>query len=85
MPDLTPFFEPKVVAVVGANRERNKIGSEILHNLLHWADLKRARRFAAPASLVEPGLVPHEDPARPASGVPVCDRAALKELDTHEP
>jgi len=27
------FFEPRVVAVVGANRERGKIGSEILHNL----------------------------------------------------
>ena len=30
---ISPFFEPKVVAVVGANRERHKIGSEILHNL----------------------------------------------------
>jgi acetyl coenzyme A synthetase (ADP forming)-like protein len=27
------FFEPKAVAVIGANRERGKIGSEILHNL----------------------------------------------------
>ena len=34
MPDLTPFFEPNVVAVVGANRKRNKIGAEILHNVL---------------------------------------------------
>ena len=33
MSDLTPFFEPACVAVVGASRERNKIGSEILHNL----------------------------------------------------
>ena len=32
--DLTPFFEPRVVAVIGASRKRNKIGSEILHNLL---------------------------------------------------
>jgi len=32
--DLTPFFEPACVAVVGASRERNKIGSEILHNLV---------------------------------------------------
>lgn len=31
---LTPFFEPACVAVVGASRERNKIGSEILHNLV---------------------------------------------------
>jgi acetate---CoA ligase (ADP-forming) len=28
------FFEPRSVAVVGANRERGKIGSEILHNLI---------------------------------------------------
>jgi acetyl coenzyme A synthetase (ADP forming)-like protein len=31
---MKTFFEPRVVAVVGANRERGKIGSEILHNLL---------------------------------------------------
>ena len=31
---LRPFFEPACVAVVGASRERNKIGSEILHNLI---------------------------------------------------
>jgi acetyl coenzyme A synthetase (ADP forming)-like protein len=31
---MKAFFEPRVVAVVGANRERGKIGSEILHNLL---------------------------------------------------
>ena len=31
---LTSFFRPRVVAVVGASRERNKIGSEILLNLL---------------------------------------------------
>ena len=34
MPILTAFFEPGVVAVIGASRERNKIGTEILHNLL---------------------------------------------------
>jgi acetyl coenzyme A synthetase (ADP forming)-like protein len=28
------FFEPKTVVVVGANRERGRIGSEILHNLI---------------------------------------------------
>ena len=28
------FFEPRVVAVVGANRERGKIGAEILHNIM---------------------------------------------------
>jgi acetyl coenzyme A synthetase (ADP forming)-like protein len=31
---MKAFFEPRVVAVVGANRERGRIGSEILHNLL---------------------------------------------------
>ncbi len=34
MGELTAFFEPACVAVVGASRERNKIGSEILHNLV---------------------------------------------------
>ena len=31
---MRPFFEPRVVAVVGANRQRGRIGSEILHNLI---------------------------------------------------
>lgn len=31
---MNAFFAPHVVAVVGANRERGKIGSEILHNLV---------------------------------------------------
>jgi acetyl coenzyme A synthetase (ADP forming)-like protein len=31
---LRPFFEPRSVAVVGANRSRGRIGSEILHNLI---------------------------------------------------
>lgn len=31
---IAPFFEPQLVAVVGASRKRNKIGSEILHNLI---------------------------------------------------
>ena len=31
---MKAFFEPRVVAVIGANRERGKIGSEILHNLM---------------------------------------------------
>lgn len=34
MNQLSAFFEPACVAVVGASRERNKIGSEILHNLV---------------------------------------------------
>ena len=31
---IDAFFEPRVVAVVGASRTRGKIGSEILHNLI---------------------------------------------------
>jgi acetyl coenzyme A synthetase (ADP forming)-like protein len=31
---MKSFFEPRAVAVVGANRERGKIGAEVLHNLL---------------------------------------------------
>lgn len=34
MASMESFFEPKAVAVIGANRERGKIGSEILHNLV---------------------------------------------------
>jgi acetyl coenzyme A synthetase (ADP forming)-like protein len=30
---MRTFFEPRTVAVVGANRQRGRIGSEILHNL----------------------------------------------------
>jgi len=32
--DLSAFFQPRVVAVIGASREPGKIGSEILHNML---------------------------------------------------
>jgi acetyl coenzyme A synthetase (ADP forming)-like protein len=31
---MRAFFEPRVVAVIGANRQRGKIGSEILNNLI---------------------------------------------------
>lgn len=31
---MKPFFEPRGIAVIGANRQRGKIGSEILHNLI---------------------------------------------------
>jgi acetate---CoA ligase (ADP-forming) len=31
---MRAFFEPRSVAVIGANRKRGKIGSEILHNLI---------------------------------------------------
>jgi acetyl coenzyme A synthetase (ADP forming)-like protein len=44
---LRPFFEPKVVAVVGASREPGKIGSEILHNLV-------ATKFAGTVVPVHP-------------------------------
>jgi acetyl coenzyme A synthetase (ADP forming)-like protein len=30
---LRPFFAPRTVAVIGANRTRGKIGAEVLHNL----------------------------------------------------
>src|SRR5262249_15865258 len=33
-PSQKPFFEPSGVAVVGAYRERGRIGSEIFHNLI---------------------------------------------------
>ena len=32
--DLKPLLAPRVVAVIGASRERRKVGSEILHNIL---------------------------------------------------
>jgi acetyl coenzyme A synthetase (ADP forming)-like protein len=41
---MRSFFEPKAVAVIGANRERGRIGSEILHNLI--AGGYRGRLFA---------------------------------------
>lgn len=31
---MTPFFAPRAIAVIGANRDRGRIGSEILHNLI---------------------------------------------------
>jgi acetate---CoA ligase (ADP-forming) len=31
---MKPFFEPRTIAVAGANRDRGKIGAEILHNIL---------------------------------------------------
>ena len=46
--ELTSFFRPRVVAVVGASRQRNKIGSEILHNLV-------TTRFTGTIVPVHPG------------------------------
>ncbi|MBM3751362.1 MAG: GNAT family N-acetyltransferase [Acidimicrobiia bacterium] len=31
---MRPFFEPRGVAVIGVNRERGRIGSEVFHNLV---------------------------------------------------
>ena len=31
---MARLFEPRSVAVIGASRERGKIGAEILHNLV---------------------------------------------------
>jgi acetyl coenzyme A synthetase (ADP forming)-like protein len=44
---MKAFFEPRSVAVIGANRERGRIGSEILHNLL-------AAGFTGPVYPVHP-------------------------------
>jgi acetyl coenzyme A synthetase (ADP forming)-like protein len=32
--ELTAFFQPRAVAVFGASRDRHKVGSELLHNLI---------------------------------------------------
>ncbi len=32
--ELAAFFSPRAVAIFGASRDRHKIGSEILHNLI---------------------------------------------------
>ena len=51
-------FEPGTVAVVGANRERGKIGSEILHNLV--AGGFRGRLFAIhPSASAIDGVAAH--------------------------
>ena len=44
---MRAFFEPRAVAVIGANRERGRIGSEILHNLI-------AGGFAGPIYPIHP-------------------------------
>ena len=33
---MRAFFEPRVIAIIGASRTRGKIGAEILHNLLQF-------------------------------------------------
>ncbi|HEX6323699.1 MAG TPA: GNAT family N-acetyltransferase [Vicinamibacterales bacterium] len=44
---MRPIFEPRAVAVVGAGRERGKIGAEILHNLI-------ATGFSGPVYPIHP-------------------------------
>ena len=55
---LRPFFEPRAIAVVGANQERGRIGSEIFHNL-------RASGFTG-------RLVPVHPDAPAIEGLPAC-------------
>lgn len=57
---MKSFFEPRVVAVVGASRERGKIGSEILHNLI-------VDGFTGT-------IVPVHPTAREIAGLPACQR-----------
>ena len=56
---MKSFFEPRAIAVIGANRERGKIGSEILHNLI-------AGGFSGRLFVVHPTALSVEDvPAFP--------------------
>ena len=57
---MKSFFEPRVVAVVGANRQRGRIGSEILHNL---------RRAGFTGT-----IVPVHPTAREIGGLTACPR-----------
>jgi acetyl coenzyme A synthetase (ADP forming)-like protein len=57
---MQAFFAPRVVAVIGANRERGKIGSEILHNLV--------------ASGFTGTIVPVHPEATELEGLPACRR-----------
>ena len=59
---MKAFFEPASIAVVGANRERGKIGSEILHNL-------RSAGFTG-------ALVPVHPTATEIQGLPAYRRVA---------
>ena len=59
---MKPFFEPRVVAVIGASRRRGKIGGEILHNLI-----------AAPFS---GRIVPVHPDATEIAGLKACRRVA---------
>jgi acetyl coenzyme A synthetase (ADP forming)-like protein len=57
---MRAFFEPRVVAVVGANRSRGRIGSEILNNLI-------ANGFTGQ-------VIPVHPVASDIAGLPACKR-----------
>ena len=59
---MRPFFEPAVVAVIGAKRTRGRNGSEILHNLI--------------ASGFSGALVPVHPDAREIEGLPAVARVS---------
>jgi acetate---CoA ligase (ADP-forming) len=65
---MKAFFEPASIAVVGANRERGKIGSEILHNL-RSAGFNRSAGFTG-------ALVPVHPTAAEIQGLPAYRRVA---------
>ena len=80
---MKSFFEPRVVAVVGASRERGKIGSEILHNLIangfagtivpvHPTAREVAQLAAYPRVLDIPGAVDLAVMVVPAASVPAA-------------
>jgi acetyl coenzyme A synthetase (ADP forming)-like protein len=50
---MKSFFEPRTVAVIGANRARGKIGSEILHNVAAGAFTGRLVAVHPSASSIE--------------------------------
>jgi acetyl coenzyme A synthetase (ADP forming)-like protein len=59
---IRSFFQPRSIVVIGANRERGKIGSEVLHNLT-------AGRFAGRLFAVHPNATIIDGvPAFPAVG-----------------
>jgi acetate---CoA ligase (ADP-forming) len=57
---MRPFFQPNAVAVIGANRSRGRIGSEILHNII--------------ASGFPGRIVPVHPEARVVQGLPAVRR-----------
>jgi acetyl coenzyme A synthetase (ADP forming)-like protein len=60
--DLVQFFEPRTVAVFGASRDRHKLGSEVLHNLV--------------ASGFSGRVVPVHPSVSEIQGLPACKQIA---------